>query len=94
MDISVILIILKERLIMKSAARDVYLEAIIKSVIAELQDEKGLVLENTNYNHLMFCVDYAAWRYESHGSKDGLPRHLQYRLHNLILSNGRKKFEH
>lgn len=88
MDISVILQLVKEELGIRSDIRDNYITAIIKGVIKELEDEKGLILDSENFYHLLFIVDYVAWSY---GNKDhaAMPRHLQYRLHNLIIHVGR-----
>lgn len=99
MDIDNIVALVKERLGIRSNVRDTYLTAIAKSVVKELEDEKGLSLVGDNPYHLMFCVDYATWRYQSVGSTDtgtsrvpvSMPRHLQYRLHNLMLHTGGKK---
>lgn len=88
MDRSAVLEIVKERLGIRTTVRDTYLSAIIDGVMKELEDEKGLVLEGTNPYHLMFVVDYAAWRYQSRDSDSGMPRHLQYRLHNLMIHAG------
>lgn len=85
MDIAIVLGVVKERLGLRSAVRDTYLLAIIDGVVKELEDEKGLVLDGTNPYHLMFVVDYSSWRYQSRDSDTGLPRHLQFRLHNLII---------
>ena len=85
MDTTVVLGVVKERLGLRTAVRDVYLSAIIDGVVKELEDEKGLVLDGTNPYHLMFVVDYSSWRYQSRDSDTGLPRHLQFRLHNLII---------
>ncbi len=85
MDTTKIVSLVKERLGIKSTVRDTYLAAIINGVIKELEDEKGLVLDGANPYHLMFVVDYATWRYQSRDSDAGLPRHLQFRLHNLII---------
>ncbi|WP_088825662.1 MULTISPECIES: phage head-tail connector protein [Listeria] len=64
--------------------RDSYLTSIVKGVIRELQDEKGIALMENDPNHLMFVVDYASWRYNNR-DVENMPRHLQYRLHNLII---------
>ena len=85
MDTAAILGVVKERLGLRSAARDVYLLAIIDGVVKELEDEKGLVLDSANPYHLIFVVDYATWRYQSRDSDTGMPRHLQFRMHNLII---------
>lgn len=83
--------LVKERLGIRSNVRDLYLTAIVKGVIKELEDEKGLSLDGDNSYHLIFVVDYATWEYQSVGSSGSMPRHLQYRLHNLILHTGGKK---
>lgn len=96
MDVTNVLELVKARLGITTAVRDVYLTAIISGVIDELTKEKGIVLNADDAHHLMFVVDYATWRYQSVG--DGTtaytgqpmstPRHLQYRLHNLIIAAG------
>jgi hypothetical protein len=88
MDTSTILLLVKERLGIRSAIRDTYLSAIIDGVIKELEDEKGIGLNSTNSYHLLFIVDYVTWRYQSRDSEGSLPRHLQFRLHNLIIHTG------
>ncbi|MGD7051425.1 hypothetical protein [Sutcliffiella horikoshii] len=88
MNEAIILELVKARLGISASVRDFYLTQIIKGVISELTDEKGIVLETENANHLMFIVDYSTWRYSNRDSMDGLPRHLQFRLHNIIISSG------
>jgi hypothetical protein len=85
MDASTVVALVKERLGIKTDVRDTYLTAIVDGVVKELEEEKGLVLDGANPYHLMFVVDYATWRYQSRDSDAGLPRHLQFRLHNLII---------
>lgn len=82
------LTLVKERLGIRSTVRDTYLSAIVNGVITELSEEKGLVLLETNSYHLMFVVDLASWRYQNRDVADGMPRHLQFRLHNLIIHVG------
>lgn len=88
MNLGIVLQLVKENLGIKTDVRDGYLNAIIKGVIKELEDEKGLALDGNNDYHLLFVVDYAVWSYRN---KDGaeMPRHLQFRLHNMIIHNGR-----
>lgn len=88
MDQTQILALVKARLGITTAVRDEYLAAIISGVIDELEKEKGIVLNANNAHHLMFVVDYATWRYQSRDSDGAMPRHLQYRLRNLIISAG------
>lgn len=85
MDTSTVLELVKARLGISTTVRDIYLIAIIDGVIKELEDEKGIVLDSTNPYHLMFVVDYATWRYQNRDSDGAMPRHLQFRLHNLII---------
>ena len=88
MDENIVLELVKSRLGISATVRNTYLTAIIQGVIKELEDEKGLVLDGANPYHLMFVVDYATWRYQSRDKDTGMPRHLQYRLHNLFIHVG------
>ena len=88
MDQAQTLALVKARLGITTAVRDSYLAAIISSVIDELTKEKGIQLKADDAHHLMFVVDYATWRYMSRDESGAMPRHLQYRLHNLIISAG------
>lgn len=91
-----ILELVKARLGITTAVRDTYLTAIISGVIDELTKEKGIALNQDDAHHLMFVVDLATWRYQSVTEAAHvpgktplpMPRHLQYRLHNLIISAG------
>lgn len=85
MDIAKILKLVKARLGITTAVRDEYLTAIISGIVQELEQEKGIALDMDNMNHLMFCVDYATWRYQSRDESGAMPRHLQFRLHNLMI---------
>lgn len=85
MEVGTILTLVKARLGISSTVRDTYITAIINGVIKELEDEKGLVLVGTNPNHIIFIVDYVSWRYQSRDSDGSVPRHIQFRLHNLII---------
>jgi len=80
--------LIKARLGITSSVRDTYLTAIVNGVVRELEDEKGLVLDGANPYHLMFVVDYATWRYQNRDTMETMPRHLQFRLHNLIIHAG------
>lgn len=88
MDASTVLALAKARLGISTQVRDTYLTAIIDGVIKELEDEKGLVLDEANPYHLMFVVDFATWRYQNRDTMEAMPRHLQYRLHNMIIHAG------
>ncbi|MBG9567562.1 hypothetical protein P4U99_03585 [Brevibacillus agri] len=88
MDVIQILALVKARLGITAAVRDTYLAAIVYGVVRELEHEKGIALDSGDANHLMFCVDLATWRYQSRDSDGSMPRHLQYRLHNLMIHSG------
>lgn len=88
MDITTILELVKARQGITSNVRDAYLVAIVEGVIQELQDMQGIALDSGNQYHLMFVVDYATWRYQSRDEQGGMPRHLQFRLHNLFIHDG------
>jgi len=86
--------LVKARIGIRTNARDEYLMAIIEGIKRELKDDQGLVLTETNPHHMMFLVDYSVWRYQSVASIEttstsiplSMPRHLQWRLHNLMIS--------
>jgi len=77
----------KARIGLSTTVRDLYLEKIVESIITELSESHGLSLESDNSYHLMFVVDFADWRYSNRDSEKGMPRHLQFRLHNMIIKN-------
>ena len=85
MNTETILGLVKAKLGISTTVRDTYLQAIIDGVIKELEDEQGLTLDGSNSYHLLFIVDYATWRYESKYKDGAMPRHLQFRFHNLVI---------
>jgi hypothetical protein len=93
MDITTILGLVKASLGISTTVRDTYLQAIINGLVTELEDEQGLVLDRANPYHLIFIVDYSVWRYQSKDKDSGMPRHLQYRLHNLVVHEKCKEDE-
>lgn len=88
MDLATVVDLVKERLGIRSNVRDTYIISIANAVVTELDEEKGLAIDLANPYHLMFVVDYATWRYQSRDSDGAMPRHLQYRLHNLMIHAG------
>lgn len=80
-----ILELLKVNLGIMTDKRNEYLLSIIDSVISELESEQGIIIDNNDDLHIMFIVDYSAWRYRSRG-EGVMPRNIQFRLHNLVLS--------
>jgi hypothetical protein len=88
MDLATVVDLVKERLGIRSNVRDTYITSIANAVVTELDEEKGLAIDLANPYHLMFVVDYATWRYQNRDSDGAMPRHLQYRLHNLMIHVG------
>lgn len=86
MDTSTVLALVKARLGISTKVRDEYLNAIVKGVLSELDKVNGLTLNADDHHHLMFVVDFAAWRYQNRDVMEGMPRHLQFRLHNLMIA--------
>ena len=80
-----VLELLKVNLGIMTDKRNEYLLSIIDIVISELESEQGIIIDNNDDLHIMFIVDYSAWRYRSRG-EGVMPRNLQFRLHNLVLS--------
>lgn len=84
MDEGQLLELLKLKLGISTDLRDKPLKKIISSVITELTENLGVDLVSDRADHEMFVVDFAAYRYESGVD---MPRHLQWRLHNLQVSS-------
>ncbi len=84
MDNENILKLLKATLGYRTNIRDDLLKVIIKSIVDELKNSKGIQLSSDNDEHVMFIVDLAAFRYKNQGGET-MPRNLEYRLRNLII---------
>lgn len=82
-----VLEIVKAKLGITSTVRDPYITAIINGVVDELRTKQGIVINETSQSDLMFVADYAEFRY-SNKDNPVMPRHLQLRLHNLMISDG------
>ncbi|MBS4750326.1 hypothetical protein KG091_04465 [Carnobacteriaceae bacterium zg-ZUI78] len=88
MNETTILQLVKMRLGISTKVRDAYLSHIIKGAIDFLEKTHGVFLDEDNMEHQMFVVDYVSYRYTNQDSPT-FPRHLQWRLHNLIVSSKR-----
>lgn len=84
MDSALILTLVKDRLGISTTVRDIYITARVNGAITEIAN-MGLVLDGTNPSHSLLLVDYVTWQYQSRDSNAGMPRHLQFRLHSLIV---------
>lgn len=81
--------LLKIRLGIASTGRDQYLQHLLDATIIMLEDEKKIDVDVSNPLISSFIINYSAWVYESKGEHGGMPRHLQYALHNLMIHNGK-----
>jgi hypothetical protein len=79
--------LIKARLGISTTVRDAYLFAIVDGLVHELKTIQGITLDESNSAHLMFVADYAEYRY-SNRENPVMPRHLQFRLHNLMINGG------
>lgn len=83
--------LVKLRVGIKSNARDEYLKSIIEGVKTELKDIQGIEIDESNEAQQMFLVDYVAYRYLNRDEATAMPRHLQFRLHNLFVEKRKTK---
>lgn len=80
-----VLKLVKNQLGITISNRDEYIIAIIKGTLKELENIQGIKLDIENPDHLLFIVDYSAWRYESKGEDKAMPERLYWRLRNLMV---------
>lgn len=92
-EINTVLELAKARIGITSSIRDEYLTKIIEGIKDELENQQGLSIDLDSPHILMFLVDFATWRYQNRDTHDGMPRHLQFRLHNLMISSVKKDDE-
>ncbi|WP_227397350.1 hypothetical protein [Jeotgalibacillus aurantiacus] len=90
MNSATILPIVKQKIGLRTAVRDTYIESIIKGVIKEFESRQGLTLDEQDHSHVMLVVDYSAYRYETPGQPDQLPHNLRYRLKELYFQQHSK----
>lgn len=87
MEQTQILTLLKAKLGIRGTFRDEYLNHLILSIQDEIKKQKKIKLDTNRYDHMDFLIDYSAFRYDNRDNNILMPKHLQYRLHNLILEN-------
>lgn len=81
--------LLKIRLGIASTVRDEYLQHLLDATVMMLEDEKKINADVSNPLISSFVINYSAWLYESKGEHGGMPRHLQYAMHNLMIHNAK-----
>lgn len=87
MEQTQILALLKSKLGISGTFRDEYLNHLILSVQDEIKKQKKIKLDTNRYDHMDFLIDYSAFRYDNRDNNILMPKHLQYRLHNLLIEN-------
>ena len=87
MEQTEILALLKAKLGISGRFRDEYLNHLILSVQDEIKKQKKIKLDTNRYVNMDILIDYAPFRYENRDNNILMPKHLQYRLHNLLLEN-------
>lgn len=86
-----ILQIVKSKLGISSNVRDTLLNHIIDSTKIELQEEHDLIIGEEDTDLVSsFLIDYVCFKYQNREYK-GVPRYLQFRLHNLKINGIKKK---
>jgi len=93
LNVETVLELVKARIGISSKVRDEYLTSIIQGIKTELEEQQGLSIDLDRPDILMFLVDFSTWRYQNRDSMEGMPRHLQFRLHNLVISGVKKNDE-
>ncbi|MGT2951592.1 hypothetical protein BU202_08220 [Streptococcus cuniculi] len=84
MDNYKLLELLKLKLGISTDLRDKFLKSLLSAVESEIENVLGITLDNNRTDHTHFIVDYAYHRYTNRESAS-IPRHLQWRMHNLAL---------
>lgn len=87
MEQTQILALLKAKLGISGTFRDEYLKHLILSVQDEIKKQKKIKIDTNRYDHMDFLIDYSAFRYDNRDNNILMPKHLQYRLHNLLIEN-------
>lgn len=62
-----------------------YLEHRINAAKKDIERE-GIKIDMNNIDHVLIVVDYAAWLYKKRDQNIGFPRHLRFRMNNLLYS--------
>lgn len=82
--------LVKANLGISSNARDAYLLKIIDGVIGELENSNICPNgqdESYRKAYEIYVIDYSAWMYRNRGGEESLPRHLEFRKHNLQIGH-------
>ena len=88
-----IVAIAKSSLGIRSSVMDERLGVLTRAVLEELESDYNVVLNPSSVAHLVFVADWVEWRYLNRDNNIGMPQHLRYRLHTLVLKGVVKRHE-
>lgn len=77
--------IVKDALSIRGNARDERINLLVQATADELKSQQGIDLGGS-LTDIVFLADYAKYRYTARDDDAGMPRHLQWRLHNRVLA--------
>lgn len=77
--------IVKDALSIRGNARDERINLLVRATADELKSQQGIDLDGS-LTDIVFLADYARYRYTARDDDAGMPRHLQWRLHNRVLT--------
>ena len=94
--ITQIVAVTKSKLGITHSVRDTLLTHIAKGVVDELKHDHSITVTLDSSRLFMFAVDLSTWRYQSVDDAQTvftqptlpMPRHLQYRLHQIVTMSG------
>lgn len=84
-----VLPLLKARLGISTSIRDPLLNVLIDGIVSDCKNTHGITLDESQYDHILFVMDWAAWKYQ-HPEDGTTPRSIQFRLKNLIIKKEAK----
>lgn len=79
-----LLSLIKLKLGISTDVRDTFLSSLLSAIQDEVEYTLGIPLNDERDDHVHFIIDYAYHRYTNRDSAL-IPRHLQWRMHNLLL---------
>lgn len=80
-----VLEIAKAKLGLTSLIDDTTVRFALVAAKQELTDNYGITLDTERADHVNVLTDMAVFNYQMKGDKGALPRHLEFRINNLML---------
>ncbi|MCQ9211654.1 MULTISPECIES: phage head-tail connector protein [unclassified Streptococcus] len=82
--------LIKLKLGISTDVRDTFLKSLLSAIKMEVENVLGIPFDSSREDHVHFVIDYAYHRYINRESTS-IPRHLQWRMHNLALETKEDK---